>query len=156
MERQDPSSGGGGRAADAVDHLQVQDLTTGDIAFFKFPCEAESAQAAGEVAALASAPASDPWRLEECAVACARGAKGEGERAKMCAICHLAKRQSSLQQADPYAGEMLAATTPSSQQDGKKEANPSESSWKGWEEFQSSSHHAGPRPDRDFSAVQSK
>ena len=33
--------------ASAVDHLQVQDLTTGNIAFFKFPCEpvTESAKA---------------------------------------------------------------------------------------------------------------
>jgi hypothetical protein len=30
--------GGKGRSADAVDHLQVQDLTTGEIAFFRFPC----------------------------------------------------------------------------------------------------------------------
>jgi hypothetical protein len=50
----------------------------------------------------------------------------------------------------------LAASIPSRPEDGRKEAKPSESSWKGWEEFQSSSHHAGPRTDRDVSAVQSK
>ena len=32
--------GKAGRAVGAVDHLQVQDLITGEIAFFKFPCEA--------------------------------------------------------------------------------------------------------------------
>uniref|UniRef100_A0A7S4NVH1 Carbonic anhydrase n=1 Tax=Guillardia theta TaxID=55529 RepID=A0A7S4NVH1_GUITH len=33
--------GSGGRTTDAVDHLQVQDQVTGEIAFFKFPCEDE-------------------------------------------------------------------------------------------------------------------
>lgn len=32
--------GKSGRVPDAVDHLQVQDMITGEVAFFKFPCEA--------------------------------------------------------------------------------------------------------------------
>ena len=35
--------GSQGRPVGATDHVQVQDLTTGDIAFFKFPCEPQAA-----------------------------------------------------------------------------------------------------------------
>lgn len=35
--------GSQGRPVSATDHVQVQDLTTGDIAFFKFPCERQAA-----------------------------------------------------------------------------------------------------------------
>lgn len=35
-----------GRGVGSVDHIQVQDMTTGEIAFFKFPCEAEGSSPA--------------------------------------------------------------------------------------------------------------
>ena len=55
-----------GRAPDAVDHVQVQDLTTGAVAFFQFPCKnaTESVPAVGAPAVLQAA---------------APGAGGEGQ-----------------------------------------------------------------------------
>ena len=46
-----------GRAPDAVDHVQVQDLTTGAVAFFQFPCKnaTESVPAVGAPAVLQAA-----------------------------------------------------------------------------------------------------
>lgn len=46
-----------GRASDAVDHVQVQDLTTGAVAFFRFPCKnaTESVPAVGAPAVLQAA-----------------------------------------------------------------------------------------------------
>ena len=89
-------------------------MTTGAVAFFKFPCEGEAAammtaaaiaRTAEGLAALSTTPAADPWRMEVCAAECGeragnagagRGAWVGGLRAKTCAICRLAHRQSRL------------------------------------------------------------
>lgn len=41
--------GRAGRAKDAVDRLQVQDLTSGEKAFFKFPCETNDLDEYGDI-----------------------------------------------------------------------------------------------------------